>query len=83
MTDIILMKILRVKQIEDNEGKTIAKVLKEAKKSKYANEILVVDGYSKDNTVSEAKKAGAKVVEQYKDQYPGKGIAIKTARDIA
>ena len=23
MTDIILMKILRVKQIEDNEGKTI------------------------------------------------------------
>jgi len=66
-----------------NEGKTIAQVIKEAKKSKYADEILVVDGYSSDNTVSEAEKAGAKVVEQYKEQYPGKGIAIKTARDVA
>jgi len=66
-----------------NEGKTIAQVVNEAKKSKYSDEILVIDGYSKDNTVTQAKAAGANVVLQYKDQYPGKGIAIKTARDVA
>ncbi|MBW2976952.1 glycosyltransferase [Candidatus Woesearchaeota archaeon] len=66
-----------------NEGKTIGQVVRKAKESKLVDEILVVDGYSTDNTVDEAKKAGAKVVCQYKKKYPGKGIAIKTARDEA
>jgi len=66
-----------------NEGKTIGLVIRKAKQAKLVDEILVVDGYSTDNTVKEAKKAGAKAVYQSKKQYPGKGIAIKTARDEA
>jgi glycosyltransferase involved in cell wall biosynthesis len=66
-----------------NEGKTIGQLIKKAKKARLVDEIMVVDGYSTDNTVKEAKKAGAKVIFQYKKQYPGKGIAIKTARNEA
>jgi glycosyltransferase involved in cell wall biosynthesis len=66
-----------------NEGKTIGLLIKRAKKAKLIDEIMVVDGYSTDDTVKKAKKAGAKVVFQYKKQYPGKGIAIKTARNEA
>lgn len=66
-----------------NEGKTIGRAIKEAKKAKLVDDILVVDGYSTDNTVEESKKAGARVIHQYKKQYPGKGIAIKTARNEA
>jgi len=66
-----------------NEEKTIKKVIKKAKKAKLVDEIMVVDGYSTDNTVKEAIKGGARVVHQYKKQYPGKGIAIKTARNEA
>jgi len=66
-----------------NEEKTIRKVIKKAKEAKLVDEILVVDGYSTDDTVKEAMKEGAKVVHQYKKQYPGKGIAIKTARNEA
>lgn len=66
-----------------NEGKTIGLLIKKAKEAKLIDEIMVVDGYSTDNTVQEAIKEGAKVVHQYKKQYPGKGIAIKTARNEA
>jgi|TARA_B100002003_G_C14086855_1_gene522813 glycosyltransferase involved in cell wall biosynthesis len=66
-----------------NEGKTIGQIIKKAKEAKLVDEILVVDGHSTDNTVEEAIKEGAKVVYQYKKQYPGKGIAIKTARNKA
>lgn len=66
-----------------NEGKTIGIIVKKAKESKLVDEVLVVDGYSEDNTVEEARKNGANVVLQYKKKYPGKGIAIKTARNKA
>jgi|TARA_Y100000294_G_C8521511_1_gene323112 glycosyltransferase involved in cell wall biosynthesis len=66
-----------------NEGKTIREIVKKAKEAKLVDEILVVDGYSDDNTVEESMKGGAKVVYQYEKKYPGKGIAIKTARNEA
>ena len=48
-----------------NEGKTIREIVKKAKEAKLVDEILVVDGYSDDNTVEESMKGGAKVVYQY------------------
>ena len=63
-----------------NVSETIKEVLEIAKKAKVANEFLVVDGYSTDNTIEEVRKvSGIKIAYQYKKQYPGKGIAVKTA----
>lgn len=56
-----------------NEEKTIGEIIEKSKK--YAKEIIVVDGYSQDNTVLEAKKKGAIVI---KDNKKGKGDAIRT-----
>ncbi len=44
-----------------NESKTIRQVIKKAKKAKLVDEIMVVDGYSTDNTVKEAKKQAQKL----------------------
>lgn len=41
--------------------------------------VVVVDGYSTDGTVARAKEAGAEVIQQKQDVYPGKGIALETA----
>jgi glucosyl-3-phosphoglycerate synthase len=60
-----------------NEGKTIAKCIEVAKQSKYQPEILVIDGYSTDNTKEEAESVGATVIEQREGIYPAKGRAIK------
>lgn len=60
-----------------NEGETIAQCIEIARKSKYSPEILVVDGYSGDNTKAEAKDAGAIVITQSKGVYPAKGIAMR------
>ena len=57
-----------------NEEKSIADLVKKAKK--YADEVCVVDGHSKDRTVERAKKAGADVIF---DNKKGKGEAIRTA----
>jgi phosphoserine phosphatase SerB len=59
-----------------NEEKTIERVVREARKARYLNEILVVDGGSRDRTVKTALKAGAKVIKQSKKKFPGKGIAM-------
>lgn len=59
-----------------NEEKTIERVVREARKARYLNEILVVDGGSRDRTVETALKAGAKVIKQSKKKFPGKGIAM-------
>ncbi|WP_309492921.1 glycosyltransferase [Candidatus Hecatella orcuttiae] len=61
-----------------NEEATIGKCVEAVKKSKYKPAVLVVDGYSTDNTIQAAKKAGAKVVLQERRVYPGKGVAMKT-----
>ncbi len=60
-----------------NEAKTIAKCIEEAKQSKFKPEILVMDGYSTDNTREEAESVGAIVIEQSQGIFPAKGRAIK------
>jgi len=61
-----------------NEGKTIGTLIKEFKSLGY-NNILVIDGHSKDNTAKIARNAGAKVVIQ---SGKGKGQAVKQAFDL-
>jgi len=60
-----------------NEGRTIAQCIEVAKLSKYQPEVMVVDGYSTDNTGVEAKKAGASVIAQGREVYPAKGRAMR------
>jgi dolichol-phosphate mannosyltransferase len=61
-----------------NEEKTIAKLIADFKTLGY-DDVLVMDGNSTDNTVSEAKKAGARVVLQ---TGKGKGTAVKQAFNV-
>ena len=60
-----------------NEEKNLPKVLKEIKNR--VNEIIVVDGYSKDKTVEVAKKFGVKVI--FDDI--GKGSALRKGMKAA
>jgi len=60
-----------------NEAKTIAKCIEVARQSKYQPEILVIDGYSTDNTKEEAESVGATVIEQSEGIFPAKGQAMK------
>lgn len=57
-----------------NEEKTIGELIKKAKK--YCDEVCVVDGRSKDDTVKIARKLGAKILY---DNGKGKGDAIRVA----
>lgn len=57
-----------------NEEKTIGKIVKQFKGNQKVGEIIVVDDKSFDNTVSEAKKAGAAVVTSTKI---GKGASMR------
>ena len=58
-----------------NEGKTIGDLVARFRKLGY-EDILVIDGNSADNTVSEAKAAGARVIVQ---NGRGKGTAVQQA----
>mgnify|MGYP000123808691 CR=1 FL=1 len=58
-----------------NEEQTIGDVVRAA--SSYADEVLVIDDGSKDETVSEASRAGATVIEHETNR--GYGGALKTA----
>lgn len=60
------------------EEETIGKVIGVAKGIHYVTEVIVVDGYSSDNTIKEAERAGARVILQEKRMYPGKGVALQT-----
>lgn len=60
-----------------NEGRTITQCIEVARLSKYQPEIIVVDGYSTDNTRREAKEAGASVITQSREVYPAKGRAMR------
>ena len=60
-----------------NEAKTIAQCIEIAKQSKYQPEVMVVDGYSTDNTRREARSAGAIVIEQSASIFPAKGRAMQ------
>ena len=61
-----------------NEERTISEVIKGAKK--YADELLVVDGHSKDKTREIAKKLGARV---FLDGGKGKGEATRVGIEKA
>ncbi len=57
-----------------NEEKTVAQVVRLAQKSPYVTEVIVVDDKSLDNTIAEAKKAGATVITSTR---LGKGASMK------
>ena len=59
-----------------NEEETVATVVKVIKSVSYVDEVIVVNDGSSDNTVEEAKKAGAIVFSHSKNK--GKGEALKT-----
>lgn len=61
-----------------NEESTLSDVL--AQVTPYADELLVIDGHSVDNTCEIARKAGAKVIQ---DEGGGKGVAIRLGLTIA
>jgi glycosyltransferase involved in cell wall biosynthesis len=60
-----------------NEEGTIERAISTAKQSYYKPEILVVDAYSTDKTSELAMKAGASVIQQPAQVFPGKGLAMK------
>jgi glycosyltransferase involved in cell wall biosynthesis len=62
-----------------NEQDTIEHSILTAKQSAYKpSNIIVIDSQSTDNTVELAKKTGAVVIQQPKQIFPGKGVAMKT-----
>jgi glycosyltransferase involved in cell wall biosynthesis len=62
-----------------NEETTIGGSIKAAQGSKHHPQIIVVDGFSVDNTRKIAEELGADVVLPEKRVYPGKGVAMTTA----
>ncbi len=62
-----------------NTEDTIENAIANVKHSSYNPSIIVIDGFSTDNTIEIAKKAGASVaMEQPERKFPGKGIAMRT-----
>ncbi|HEU4824653.1 MAG TPA: glycosyltransferase [Nitrososphaeraceae archaeon] len=60
-----------------NEESTIEGVISVVSESTFDPDIMVVDAYSSDKTVELAVKAGATVIQQPEQVFPGKGIAMK------
>jgi glucosyl-3-phosphoglycerate synthase len=63
-----------------NEEKTIAYVVRQALNSKNVSQVIVVDDKSNDNTINEAKKAGASVITSTK---LGKGESMRDGMHCA
>ncbi len=61
-----------------NEAEHIADVVRQS--SQYADEVIVVDDGSKDNTAEIAEKAGASVIRHQRNQ--GKGVALTTGFEV-
>jgi len=57
-----------------NEEKTIRQVIQQAKRNELVDEIIVVDDFSSDNTIAEAKKENVKVISS---THVGKGDAMR------
>lgn len=62
-----------------NEERNVANAIRAFQAVPEFEEVVVVDGYSTDDTVRRAREAGARVVYQKVDTYPGKGWAIESA----
>ncbi len=60
-----------------NEESTIENAINVASTSKFNPEVIVVDAYSSDATADLATKAGAIVIQQPEQIFPGKGNAMK------
>jgi glucosyl-3-phosphoglycerate synthase len=60
-----------------NEEDTIESAISVASRSNFNPDIMVVDAYSSDKTAELAVKAGATVIRQPEQIFPGKGIAMK------
>jgi glucosyl-3-phosphoglycerate synthase len=60
-----------------NEENTIESAISIASQSDFNPDIIVVDAYSSDKTAELAVKAGATVIRQPEQIFPGKGIAMK------
>ena len=76
------MKVTVIIPAKD-EGATIAEVVRAAKQARLVDKVIVVDGHSTDNTVEEARRAGARVITQSKRCYPGKGVAMRDGFEVA
>lgn len=67
-----------------NSQNTIENAIHAVEDSRYNPEIIVVDGFSNDDTIEIAKRAGAaQVITQAKKVFPGKGIAMKSGLEEA
>jgi len=60
-----------------NEVATIENAIRVASTSKFTPEVIVVDAYSSDDTAELATKAGATVIQQPEQIFPGKGNAMR------
>ncbi len=60
-----------------NEEGTIEAAISTVKQSSFTPEILVVDAYSTDKTAELAIRAGARIIQQPSQIFPGKGLAMK------
>ncbi|HET9805391.1 MAG: glycosyltransferase [Deltaproteobacteria bacterium] len=62
-----------------NSGSTIERTLWNIKQSYLKPDIIVVDGFSTDDTVKISKNVGGvKIIQQSLKKFPGKGVAMKT-----
>lgn len=62
-----------------NSGSTIKNLLLNIKQSSFKLDIIVVDGFSSDDTVKIINDVGGvKIIQQSLKKFPGKGIAMKT-----
>lgn len=62
-----------------NEEDNIEKAVQIFRSIPQVDDVLVVDGWSQDRTRRRAERAGAHVVHQKEERYPGKGVAVRTA----
>jgi glycosyltransferase involved in cell wall biosynthesis len=70
------LKVMVIFPAKNEEG-TIENTVSMASRSNYNPEIIVVDAYSNDKTAELATRAGATVIQQPEQIFPGKGIAMK------
>ena len=70
------LKVIVIFPAKNEEG-TIENTVSTASRSSFNPEIIVVDAYSNDKTAELATRAGATVIQQPAQIFPGKGIAMK------